>query len=90
MFRCYSLYDYEFTPGPTSPDVCSGATLCMTMSSLLDLFHLMFVHMLSLYDYEFNPELTSPDVCSGAILFMTMISFMDLLYLMFVHVLLSV
>ena len=46
LFRCYSLYDYEFTPGPTSPDVCSGATLCMTMSSLLDLLHLMFVQVL--------------------------------------------
>ena len=42
----HSVYDYKFTPGPTSPDVCSGATLCMTISSLLDLLHLMFVQVL--------------------------------------------
>ena len=31
------MYDYEFTPGPTSPDVCSGATL-----SSADLFNRFF------------------------------------------------
>ena len=61
----------------------------MTLSSLLDLLHLMFVQVYSLYDYEFTPVPTSPDVCSGATLCMTMSSLQDLLHLMFVQVILS-